>query len=251
MAGISFIVDLMAKNLIETLLRQKGAGPKIAAVVMVIAAALLGVNLDQSDHQKSTSEPAASSPVAVEQGEPRSASVPVFQENGYEVLQNVRLVDHRNNDGDSFFVRANVREFELRLYFVDTAEKYLSDRHEDQRDRVREQARDFDLTVEETIELGLSAKSYVLGLLKQGDFTVYTKWDRVYDGERYYGFVEIPNPDGGAPIYMSELLVRKGLARIHTQGEPTPDGMSWRDYKDLLRGFEQQAKREKLGAWAL
>ena len=180
-----------------------------------------------------------------------AAEKPAFagKVHGYDRLEGCRMIDHRNNDGDSFWVRHGDREFELRLYYVDTAEKYLSDRYEDQRRRVAEQARDFGgLSVEQTVELGKAAKLYTARLLEGKSFTVFTKWERVYDGERFYGWVELPGTDGE---YLSERLIEKGIGRIHTKGEPSPDGASYRQYKAHLEKLEREAKEADRGAWGL
>lgn len=166
----------------------------------------------------------------------------------YDRLDGCRLVAHRNNDGDSFLVRHGKLEFELRLYYVDSAEKYLSDRYENQRRRVGEQARDFGgITLDQTVELGQRAKSHTLGLITGKPFTVYTKWERVYDGERFYGFLKLP----GSDEYLSEELVEQGLARIHTKGEATPDGVSFYKYRDHLRALQKEAKADNRGAWGM
>ncbi|MCB1232081.1 MAG: thermonuclease family protein [Verrucomicrobiae bacterium] len=169
--------------------------------------------------------------------------------NGYDKLAACRLVDHRNNDGDSFWVRHGDRQFELRLYYADTAEKYLSDRYKDQRRRVGEQARDFGgISIDQTVELGKAAKLYTARLLEGKSFTVYTKWEHVYGSDRVYGWVEIPGTDGE---YLSERLVDKGIARIHTKGEPSPDGASYGQYKAHLEKLERAAKEAHRGAWGL
>ena len=168
--------------------------------------------------------------------------------NGYDKFTGAKLVDHRNNDGDSFIVSAGGREFELRLYYVDAPEKYLSDRYANQRERVAEQAREMGgVTVDEIVEVGLEAKEHTLGLLKGKTFDVFTKWERVYDGERYYGFVKLP----GGEFYLSEHLVASGLARIHTKGESMPDGRSYHQYKAHLEGIEKKAKAADIGAWGV
>ena len=229
----------------------------VKAIVLVILVGLVITNMNEAEVKDgpSGSISAATPPQKPKTVAPSAAPVAKTEEvtkvNGYDKLRNVVLVDHRNNDGDSFFVRHDDYEFELRLYFIDTAEKYLSRDYKDQRDRVADQAKDFGLSVDQTVDLGNAAKAYVLGLLKKGPFTVYTDWERVYDGDRFHGFVEIPNPDGGKPIYLTELLVHKGLGRIHTKGQPTPDGRHWRDYKDDLRKIEVQAKKAKIGAWGM
>lgn len=221
------------------LFKNSSTPVKLVVVVIVALAAALGVNLDELE--------------VAQEADGGSKTASIGQASGtkgaYEVLSDVRLVEHRNNDGDSFFVRHQEREFELRLYYVDTAEKYLSDRHESQRERVRDQASDFGLSVDDTVRLGNQSKDYVLGLLREKPFTVYTKWDRVYDGERFHGFVELMGSDG-KQVYLSQLLVDKGLARIHTHGEPTPDGLGWREYKAFLRDREAIAKKKEVGAWS-
>ena len=172
----------------------------------------------------------------------------------YNKLTGVELSAHRNNDGDSFFVRHQGEVFELRLYFVDTPEKYLNHIHESQRLRVADQAEDFDITVDQAVGVGKAARNYVARLLKEEPFTVYTNWDRVYDDDdsRYHGFVEIRDPDQpNCFVYLTEVLIRKGLARIHTWGEHTPDGRSWRGYKAHLQGLARKAKKDRVGAWSL
>ena len=168
--------------------------------------------------------------------------------NGYDKLEGCRLVDHRDNDGDSFHVRHGNREFELRLYFVDTPEKYLSDRYEDQRRRVADQGRDFGgLSPEQTVEVGKAAKLYTTKLLEGKTFTVYTKWESVYDSERVYAFVDLP----GGEDTLIETLVEKGLGRIHTKGETTPEGASYQKYKARLEAMERAAQEADRGGWGL
>lgn len=179
---------------------------------------------------------------------PAKASTSSTKVNGYDRLEGCRVEPHRNNDGDSFMVRHGQRVFELRLYFVDTAEKYLSDRHESQRERVAQQARDFGgLSLDQTVMLGQQAKAHTMSLLEGRAFTVFTKWERVYDGERYYGFVVLP----GREDYLSEELVSQGLVRIHTKGQPSPDGLSTKQFEANLRALEKEAKAKRRGAWGL
>jgi len=170
----------------------------------------------------------------------------------YDRFTDARYVDREGNDGDSFLVRAGGREFELRLYFVDAPESYLSDRYADQRRRVAEQARELGgITPEEAVEVGKRAKAYTRQQLGNRTFTVYTYWEEVYDGERYYGFVELP--DGSD---LGTRLVEQGLARIHTKGPgskekpvPTPRGETFFQARDKLEAIEAAARKSKKGAW--
>lgn len=170
----------------------------------------------------------------------------------YDKLTGAQLVDHRGNDGDSFNVRAGGREFELRLYFADTPETYLSDRYESQRKRVEEQSHALgDISVEDTVEIGQLAKAFTEKKLKEGPFTIYTYWEDVYDSGRVYAFVELA--DGSD---LATLLVKNGLARIHTKGpgskeKPvnTPRGETFYQARDQLRVMEREAQQAKRGAW--
>lgn len=172
----------------------------------------------------------------------------------YDVFHEVRLVEKDGNDGDSFVVRAGDREFELRLYFVDAPESYRSDRYENQQRRVADQARDLGgISSEEAVAVGKAAKKFTTEQLSQGTFTVYTYWESVYDGNRFYGFVELA--DGSD---LATRLVEEGLARIHTKGPgskakpvPTPHGESFFQARDKLESIERQAQRAKRGAWGL
>tara|TARA_R110002096_G_scaffold16662_1_gene56832 strand:- start:889 stop:1626 length:738 start_codon:yes stop_codon:yes gene_type:complete len=236
---------------------MKGKQRLIFRVVMILIIAGVaywrrgqGEQVQASEKEPKTVEAQVANPAkkTKSQGAPAAKQPSSKKINGYDKLTGVMLVDHRNNDGDSFIVRAGDREFELRLYYVDAPEKYLSDRYENQRERVAEQAREMGgLTVDEIVEVGLEAKEHTLGLLKGKTFDVYTKWERVYDGERYYGFVKLP----GGEFYLSEHLVASGLVRIHTKGETMPDGRSYHQYKAHLEGVEKKAKAADIGVWGL
>jgi len=170
----------------------------------------------------------------------------------YDRFTDARLVDRDGNDGDSFMVKAGGREFELRLYFVDAPESYLSDRYADQRRRVDEQARELGgITPEEAVEVGKRAKAFTKQQLANRTFTVYTYWEQVYDGDRFYGFVELP--DGSD---LATLLVEQGLGRVHTKGPgskekpvPTPKGKTFFQARDGLEELEREAREGKRGAW--
>ncbi len=173
---------------------------------------------------------------------------------GYDKFTGARFVENDGNDGDSFYVDVGDREFLLRLYFVDAPEKYLSDRYRDQQRRVAKQASEMGgVSSEQIVEVGKAAKLYVERELKGKTFTVYTYWEEVYDGDRYYGFVELPS--GG---YLGTQLVVNGLARIHTKGPgskenpvPTPDGKSFFQHRDMLTALEREAQKADRGAWGL
>ncbi|MCB1203577.1 MAG: thermonuclease family protein [Verrucomicrobiae bacterium] len=180
------------------------------------------------------------------------SAVKASKQGVYDRFADARLLERDGNDGDSFWVTAGGREFELRLYFVDAPESYLSDRYADQRRRVAEQARELGgITPEEAVEVGKRAKAFTKQQLANRSFTVYTYWEQVFDGDRFYGFVELP--DGSD---LATRLVEQGLGRIHTKGPgskakpvPTPQGQSFFQARDRLEAIERQARKEKRGAW--
>ena len=168
------------------------------------------------------------------------------QRNGFTLLRGARLVDHRDNDGDSFHLLHEGKELELRLYFVDVPEKRL---HQYNGDRIRQQGRYFgNLTQEQTIGIGLAAKAFTAKLLQTRPFTVQTRWQKVFDSGRFFAFVFF-DEGGGRTEELSEKLVRAGLCRIYTEGANLPDGRRESEFERHLRSLEREAKAKKLGGW--
>src|SRR5437870_11059995 len=120
-------------------------------------------------------------------------------------LEHCQLVRNPGNDGDSFHVRANDKEYIFRLYLVDAPET-------DARipARLIEQAKYFQITVPQAIEVGEAAKEFTREKLRE-PFTVFTRMsDAMGDSriERRAAFVQTKEGDLG------EQLVRNGLGRV-------------------------------------
>ena len=159
----------------------------------------------------------------------------------WDELRGCTLAEDRSNDGDSFEVLHEGKRHVVRLYFVDCPEK---SRHQYNGSRIAEQGRYFGgLTEEETVGIGERARDFSLNLLGAGAFTILTRWEKVFDSERCYSFVSVPQGDLG------ELLVSEGLARIFTKGGNRPGGESAAAGKKRLQQLEQQAKAAGRGAW--
>ncbi len=197
-----------------------------------------------------------------------SASSQTRHIGGFEILEDCQLLAHKNNDGDSFFVGQGDNEYTFRIYFADAPEKYLSDKYKNQRKRVAEQGEYFGgLNPEQTVEVGKQAKEFTLNQLEGKSFTVLTKWEAVYDSERYYAFVLLPGSTVEQPKFLCEALVENGLARIHTKGpgqvqdygskrfggpEKDQGGQGFgRGLKQRLNQSEKKAKKAKAGAWGV
>lgn len=160
----------------------------------------------------------------------------------YEELEDAQLVEHRDNDGDSFIVRHAGGEHTFRLHFVDAPEKRV---HQYNGDRLRHQAEYFGgLETPQILRIGQMARDYTLNALSTRPFTVATRWREVYDSGRYYAFVSFD--DGGE---LMEELVEQGLVRIYTEGAPHPDGRSEARYRALLKELEKRSRQANRGAW--
>src|ERR1043166_4831245 len=73
----------------------------------------------------------------------------------WQTLPNCKLLPNPANDGDSFHVRCDGKEYIFRLYFVDTPEA-----EDSLPERVAEQASYWNISTEDTIKLGKSAAQF-------------------------------------------------------------------------------------------
>src|SRR6266536_4260942 len=84
------------------------------------------------------------------------AAVGVGAEKDWVKLERCELIPNPANDGDSFHVRANDKEYIFRLYLVDAPETDAVNPS-----RLVEQAKHFGITVPQVIEVGERAKTFV------------------------------------------------------------------------------------------
>jgi endonuclease YncB( thermonuclease family) len=158
----------------------------------------------------------------------------------FQRLDGCELVQHAFNDGDSFHVRYQSKEYIFRLYFVDTPEAET-----DYAQRSKDQAAYFGIDRSRAIQLGKEATAFTKKQLT-GTFTVYTRWCNALGRSklpRHYAFVVTGNSD------LAALLVKNGLARIFGTKTALPDGRDSRDYLAQIASFEQEAKAAGLGGW--
>ena len=234
---------------------KKSAATTALSIVVLIVVAV--VKFCTKEPHAASDAPAArpqSQPTAeaTKNTPPVTKSVPsTLQKNGWTIYQNCRLVDHRNNDGDSFRVRvAEGKVQEFRLYFVDTPESTFKRYRDGQTnaERISQQARYFgNISPEAATAVGKSAKEFTLELLKKSSFTLATKNEEVYESGRFYCHLQLPHE--GKVRWLDEILVSKGLVRIITQPADLPDGTRADAHRSLLRTMEAEAKKRKVGAW--
>ena len=157
-------------------------------------------------------------------------------------LEQCQLVPNPGNDGDSFHVRANDKEYIFRLYLVDAPEIDAANPA-----RLIEQAKYFGVSVPQVIELGEEAKLFVQEKLAE-PFTLFTRMSNAMGRsklERFYAFVQTKDGDLG------EQLVAKGLARVYGRRAIPPGASSSAAERQKLEGLEDEAKQAKLGGWAV
>ena len=171
---------------------------------------------------------------------------------GWDLLTGVSLVPTKSNDGDSFKVKHGNQTTIFRLYYVDTPESELKKYRDGNtnRERVAEQADYFGgLALTQATALGEAAKKFTLDLLNQGGFEVLTKYEGVYGPGRRYAFILVPWE--GKRVFLHELLVDQGLARIHTKGTTLPNGRHTKDQKEQLQRREKKAQESARGGWGM
>ena len=230
---------------------KSGKGRLFPLLLVIMAVALWAH--DQTQSRGTTPKPPAPRTEAAPANR-RSATADAPQKaGGYEVFRGCTLVATRNNDGDSFLVKfPDGRRSIVRLYFVDAPESaFKSYRGGDTNHaRIADQAADLGgITSRQAVEIGKQAKQFTLGLLAAAPFDIFTRWDSPFRDRRYHAFVQVKV--GGKPRWLHELLVEKGLARIHTKGAALPDGTSYQKQKTRLKGLENTAKKNETGAWRL
>ena len=160
----------------------------------------------------------------------------------WTVLENCHFIVNPVDDGDSFHVSVSNKEYIFRLYLVDTPET-------DARTPARliEQAKYFQITVPQAIEVGEAAKEFTREKLSE-PFTVFTRmWDAMGDSkiQRFYAFVQTKEGDLG------EQLVRNGLARNYGFKGAPPGLKNSRLELEKLQQLEDEAKKDRIGAWGI
>lgn len=158
----------------------------------------------------------------------------------WETLRGCRYLPNEYNDGDSFHVAHEGKEYIFRLYFVDTPES-----EDSLPERVAQQAAHFGITPERAIEIGRYAKQATAQMLSR-PFTVVTKYQDAMGRSnlpRYYAFVVTSTKTD-----LGEELVSSGLARAFgAAGAPPTETVA--DLRNRYDSLQSDAKRKKLGAW--
>lgn len=159
---------------------------------------------------------------------------------------NPTLVNSAADEADTFQIRVGDEVHMFVMYYVDALD--ASPTHPE---RVAAQARYFGrATQEAVIETGKEAQAYVAELLKTRPFRLLTRWEHQPNTERYYALILVEY-EKGRWIYLADLLVRQGFARVEGVTTPLPDDKRTVDtYLNELRVHARYAREKRLGIWA-
>lgn len=169
-----------------------------------------------------------------------SSAAAAAERKPWQQFTHCKYVEAQYNDGDSFRVNCNNREFILRLYYVDAPEADLSNA-----ERVAEQRAYFGVTIEDIFATGEKATQRTREILQQ-PFTVSTRWASAMGRSaepRFFELIEV----GGK--HLIEVLLAEGLARTKGVVANLPTGERSKKYREKLRNIERQAQDQRRGAW--
>ena len=157
------------------------------------------------------------------------------------MFEHCALAPNQFNDGDSFHVKVNRREYIFRLYFVDCAET-----DDSIPDRVTEQAKYWGISEKSAIRLGKEAAKFTQKFLENG-FTVWTQMHEAMgrsDKNRFYAMIYVGDKN------LAEELVRNGYARVFGEDTDLPDGTRATTFWWRLKTAEREAKKNQRGAYS-
>ena len=166
-----------------------------------------------------------------------SARAPEF-DNTWTKFERCRLLDNASNDGDSFHVKADGKEYIFRLYEVDAPE---SETDFEVAGRIKEQGEYFGINEDDVLARGKEAKEFSQSQLER-PFTVMTRFLDAMgrsDLPRNYAFIITAEGED-----LGQVLVANGLARAWGQR-----AVGLESIYDTLKGLEKEAQQHKRGAW--
>ncbi len=162
----------------------------------------------------------------------------IGKQSGWTLLEGCRLKSDASNDGDSFHITHQGKEYIFRLYYVDAPETSMNFPQ-----RVEDQARYFGLKTQAALEIGHEAARFATRQLAGQNIIVATKWEDARGQSslsRQYAFLTTDRGD------LDELLVAEGLARIY--GMPIDNSLGNQKRQNLKR-LESKARQTRRGAW--
>ena len=156
----------------------------------------------------------------------------------WQTLEGCVLAANKSNDGDSFHVLHEGKEYIFRLYQADTPETSLQ-----VKERVAEQMEAFGLDQAGVLKAGKKATEFTAKLLSK-PFQVVTRFEDARGASklpRYYAVVRPADQKKD----LAALLVEAGWARAYGKTTDTPKVPSFSEMQKL----EERAKKAKAGVY--
>jgi endonuclease YncB( thermonuclease family) len=163
----------------------------------------------------------------------------------FRTYEQPALINSSADEADTLQFRVDGSVQRFVLYYVDALES--SPTHPE---RLAKQASYFGhATPEIVLQTGREAHAYVQDLLKAKPFRLLTCWEQQKNTERYYALILV-ELEKGRWTYLSDLLVRQGLAWIDGWGAPFDDTRTVVAHLSELRVHARFARENRLGIWA-
>lgn len=156
----------------------------------------------------------------------------------WEKLADCKLLPNRSNDGDSFHVEHEGKEYIFRLYFVDAPETSRTIES-----RVAEQAAHFGVSQRAVLRSGKKAEEFTAKALR-GKFEVLTRFEDAMGASRMKRNYAVVRTREKKDLGM--LLAENGLARTYGLAPRAPGAPLKSEYQRA----EDRARRKKIGIFA-
>lgn len=208
--------------------------------VLVLIVALVAMLLRESRPGPVAAIPIAIAQPTAEPSGPREVT-PEFQR-----YVDVAFVDSRANEADTLRIRIGQKEEVFCLYFIDALEASWTHPQ-----RIADQSRYFgNASREDIVATGEDAVRYVSQLLSTKPIEIRTRWESVPNMARYYALV-IVETQPGERVYLADLLVQKGFARLNGVTTHLPDdARDIETYIHELQGLARDARNQRRGIWS-
>ena len=165
----------------------------------------------------------------------------------FSVMNKVSVVSPDTALGHKLTLQdANGARYAVSLYFVECPPLDLDDATNTPVARL---SRYFgNVPFEKLLEGGARAKDFSLNLLATRPFRFATLFTPTKAQSGIHGFILVRD-ENDKESYLSELLVKEGLAAISVQGSHLPFGEPRSAYRNYLIGLEREARKAKRGLW--
>ncbi len=154
----------------------------------------------------------------------------------WKTLDGCVIIPNRSNDGDSFHVRHEGKDYIFRIYMADAPETSLQIK-----ERVEEQMRVFGVDQATVLKAGQQATDFAMRILEK-PFQVVTRFEDAMGNSKKPRYFAVVRPAGQSKD-LAQLLVEAGLARAYGKRADAPKAPTVSELQQL----EDRARKNKVG----